>query len=390
MACFVSLNSWNCPGTIYQAEDSFLSISGDIADVEPLRKALEENKEPHGVDSPHPRGAAVGYVTYEGRYRFEFFHSLKPLEDWQESASWRCRKTKPRYSAEGEWRAAESKMSPTDYVAMVLKAQEYIAQGDIYQVNLTHQFQAAPVPFPYLLFEELMKISPAPGAAFLDFENELILSSSPELYFKLNGTQLTTRPIKGTRPRDLQNPIRDQQLAYDLITSPKELAELIMITDLMRNDLGKISQIGTVITPDLISIQSFPQVHHLLSTIEGQITPSTHPLDVLLALHPGGSISGAPKIRAMEIIRELETASRQHYTGAIGYFAFNGDAAFSMAIRTIVQNEESLSFGVGSGITADSIPESEYQETLHKAQGMLRALENYHHRCSHLPQYKAS
>lgn len=391
MACFVSLNSWNCPGVIYQAEDAFLSVCGDLSDPEPLRRALEQCVERQGMDSPHPDGAAVGYVTFEGRYRFEFFKSLKVLEDWQESAAWRLRKTNVWAAAEDE-RSDEKGgvrilpgMSAENYVERVLQAQHYIRQGDIYQVNLTHRFRAQPVAYPYLLFEELMKISPAPGAAFLDFEDEIILSSSPELYFKVNGNVITTRPIKGTRPRDLQNPLRDQQLAYELMTSGKELAELIMITDLMRNDLGKISQIGTVITPELISLKSFAQVHHLLSTVEGQLKPDTHPVDVLCALHPGGSISGAPKIRAVEIIQELEREPREHYTGAIGYFAFNGDAAFSMGIRTLVQDQKGLSFGVGSGITAESIPEAEYQETLHKARGMIAALESYRHRSIRVP-----
>ena len=370
---------------IYQAEDSFLSVRGDLRDVEPLRRALDENKELQGVDSPHPLGAAVGYVTYEGQYRFEFFHSLTAFEDWQESAAWRRRKRVQRCVEDKERRngdVAKSEVGMEDYVKMVGVAQEFIARGDIYQVNLAHRFRASPVAFPYLLFEELMKISPAPGAAFLDFEDELILCTSPELYFKVNGTQLTTRPIKGTRPRDPRDPIRDQQLAYDLLTSPKELAELVMITDLMRNDVGKVSRVGTVLTPDLISLRSYAQVHHLVSTVEGQMVPGTHPVDVLVAMHPGGSVSGAPKIRAMEIIEALEIWPRRHYTGGIGYFAFNGDAAFSMGIRTIVQDACGLSFGVGSGITADSIPAMEYEETLHKAQGMLRALESYHRRCS--------
>ncbi|MCS7063298.1 MAG: anthranilate synthase component I family protein [Methylacidiphilales bacterium] len=378
MSCFISINSWNYPGVIYQAEDSFLSIKGHLStDKHELKEAFSLVRNSAHPDSPHPQGGAVGYVTFEGNYRFEFFKKFQVHEEWPESPLWRSRKHIAR-SSESSYYAPRSNLNPYIYTCLVEKAKDYIASGDIYQVNLAHIFSTSAVAFPYLLFEELMKISPAPGAAFLDFEDEIILSASPELYFKINGNLITTQPIKGTRPRDLADPVRDQQHAYELLTSSKEIAELIMITDLMRNDLGKICKTGSVITPELISLKSYSHVHHLVSTIEGELMDDLSPVDILQAIHPGGSISGAPKKRAIEIIQELEPIPRKHYTGGIGYFAFNGDAAWSMAIRTLIQKDGQLSFGVGSGITADSNPQAEFDETMHKAAGILAAIETYH------------
>jgi para-aminobenzoate synthetase component 1 len=171
--------------------------------------------------------------------------------------------------------------------------------------------------------------------------------------------------------------MRDEQLAFELLTDPKELAELVMITDLERNDLGQICEYGSVTVTQLVQLERFAQVFHLVSTIEGMLRPGLDALDAVRACIPGGSISGAPKKRACEIIRELEPCPRDIYTGLIGYFDDNGDAAFSIAIRTMVQEGENLHFSVGSGITAGSIPSREYEETLHKAAGMQMALEAY-------------
>ncbi len=187
---------------------------------------------------------------------------------------------------------------------------------------------------------------------------------------------MTTRPIKGTRPRS-RDPMRDEQLAYELLTDPKELAELVMITDLERNDLGRICEYGSVAVTQLVQLERFAQVFHLVSTIEGLLRPGVDALEAVHACIPGGSISGAPKIRACEIIQELEPCPRGIYTGLIGYFDSSGDAAFSIAIRTLVQENGHLHFSVGSGITAGSVPAREYEETLHKAAGMQLALRTY-------------
>ncbi|HEX4140588.1 MAG TPA: anthranilate synthase component I family protein, partial [Candidatus Methylacidiphilales bacterium] len=222
----------------------------------------------------------------------------------------------------------------------------------------------------------LLARSPAPGGAFLDFGDTRILSASPELFLRVRGRHLTTRPIKGTRPRS-RDPVLDAQLAFELQTDPKELAELIMITDLERNDLGQICEYGSVAVTQLARLERFPQVHHLVSTVEGMMRPGVDALAAIRACIPGGSISGAPKRRACEIIAELEPCPRGIYTGLIGYFDDSGDAAFSIAIRTMVQEGETLHFSTGSGITAGSTPAREYEETLHKAAGMRLALEAY-------------
>jgi anthranilate/para-aminobenzoate synthase component I len=188
----------------------------------------------------------------------------------------------------------------------------------------------------------------------------------------MSGSAIRTRPIKGTRPRRL-DPTADEKSAYDLITSAKEIAELIMITDLERNDLGQVCEFGTVHVPELLKLERFAQVFHLVSTVEGRLRPNVDHPAALRACFPGGSITGAPKKRAREIIAELEPEPRGLYTGALGWFGFNGESRFSIAIRTVIFEQGDAHFHVGAGIVADSVPEKEWQETLDKASGILRA-----------------
>jgi anthranilate/para-aminobenzoate synthase component I len=266
-------------------------------------------------------------------------------------------------------------VSKADYTAAVRRAQAYIAAGDIYQVNLSHPWRAGwPVGrefLPYYL--RLREISPAPHAACLNLDGTTIMSASPELFLKMDGRTITTRPIKGTRPRFPDDPARDVQSARDLLACEKERAELLMITDLERNDLGQVCEYGSVQTPDLWQVESFAQVYHLVSTVTGTLRPGISHAAAFRACFPGGSISGAPKKRALEIIAELETHPRGLYTGAIGYFGFDGTSQWNIAIRTAVQRGKEISFHAGSGIVADSIPDREWEETLHKASGILRA-----------------
>jgi para-aminobenzoate synthetase component I len=200
-----------------------------------------------------------------------------------------------------------------------------------------------------------------------------IASSSPEQFLRMSGSQIVTRPIKGTRPRDT-DPTRDAQLAYELQTSAKELAELVMITDLLRNDLGKVCEYGSVQTPDLARLEKFAHVQHLVSTVEGRLRAGITHFAALASCFPGGSITGAPKIRAMEIIDELESLSRGPYCGCHGYLGFNRESHLSITIRTAVCQAGLAHFNVGAGIVADSNPEAEYEETLAKAAGFLAAL----------------
>lgn len=371
MTPFVSLNSWTHPGLVYQAMDPVEILRGGIEDWGMLSETLNHYKS-QSIDTPHPLGGLVGSISYEGDFCFGVFPEIYPSFHEQQTERWRERSL--AHQMLSSMGTLSSSCGEREFCRRVERAQEYIRSGDIYQVNLSHRFQAPWTGNSYTLFEALMQRSPAPGSAFLDFGGQKILSSSPELFLKIQGRHIVTRPIKGTRPRD-RDPIRDGQLAYELIADPKELAELIMITDLERNDLGQICDYGSVQVTDLIKLEKYPQVYHLVSTVEGDLRPEIDVVEAVKACFPGGSITGAPKKRAREIIRELEGFDRGIYTGVIGYFAFNGDVSLSMAIRTMLVESGEVHFHVGSGITIDSVPEREYQETLHKASGMKWALE---------------
>ena len=267
-----------------------------------------------------------------------------------------------------------SQFDRATYLATVGRVLDYIAAGDVFQVNLSQRFTAWGRPEPLDLYLRLKAESPAPFAAFLRWDDLAVVSASPEWFYQTRGDLIVTRPIKGTRPRgrDLD---ADARLAAELSASPKDRAELIMIVDLERNDLGRVCQYGSIRVRDPLKVESFAQVHHLVATIEGRLRPEIGPIDVIRAVFPGGSITGAPKIRAMEIIDELEPNRRSLYTGAIGYLSRGGSSAFNIAIRTILVEGERASFQVGGGIVADSDPEAEYEETLAKGRGLLAVLD---------------
>ena len=268
-----------------------------------------------------------------------------------------------------------SSFSRETYLQAVARALTYIRSGDIYQVNLAQRLTAPAPADPYRFFERLQHISPAPFSAWYDAGDYQLASASPELFLRLEGARIVTRPIKGTRPRD-PDPELDAQWSEELRSSPKERAELLMITDLMRNDLGRVCEYGSVTVPELMRLEPFAQVHHLVATIEGQLRRDvTHP-QALAACFPGGSVTGAPKIRAMEIIDELEPVSRGPYTGALGYLGFNQQSQLSMVIRSAIFRGAHVHFPVGAGIVADSDPAAEYDETLVKARAFLMLLEN--------------
>jgi para-aminobenzoate synthetase component 1 len=270
-------------------------------------------------------------------------------------------------------REVSSNLSRAGFISAVGRAQQYICAGDIYQVNLSHRLTVQCDFTGWELFQKLSAVSPAPFSAFLDCGGFEIASSSPEQFLHLSGSHIVTRPIKGTRPRDT-DPTRDAQLAYELQTSAKELAELVMITDLLRNDLGKVCEFGSVQTPEIAKLEKFAQVQHLVSTVEGRLRNDVTHFAAFASCFPGGSITGAPKFRAMEIIDELEPLSRGPYCGAIGYLGFNRESQLNIAIRTAVCKDGLAHFNVGAGIVADSNPAAEYEETLAKAAGFLAAL----------------
>jgi para-aminobenzoate synthetase component 1 len=283
----------------------------------------------------------------------------------------------PLGGGEGARRAGEgsvvSNLTREEFTALVRRAQAYIRAGDIYQVNLAQRL-AAPLPDAWDFHRRLAAVSPAPFSAWLDCGEFQIASSSPEMFLRLSGGHVQTRPIKGTRPRSA-DPTRDAQLTYELQTSAKEMAELVMITDLLRNDLGRVCEFGSVQVPELVRLERYPQVQHLVSTVEGRLRADVTHFAAFASCFPGGSITGAPKIRAMEIIDELEPVTRGPYTGCLGYLGFNRESQLSIAIRTAVCREGRAWFHVGAGIVADSQPEAEYEETLAKGAGFLAALQ---------------
>ncbi|MFM8471633.1 MAG: aminodeoxychorismate synthase component I, partial [Limisphaerales bacterium] len=298
----------------------------------------------------------------------------------KERAEWwreRLHAVQPQAAEESRIQNPESRivsnLTREDFIARVEQAQRYIRAGDIYQVNLAQRL-SAPTRFTgWELFERLLDVTPAPFAAFFDCGEFQVASSSPELFLRLSGPHITTRPNKGTRPRSA-DPTRDAQLTYELQTSAKEMAELVMITDLLRNDLGRVCEYGSVQVPELVRLERYPQVQHLVSTVEGRLRPDLTHFAAFAACFPGGSITGAPKFRAMEIIDELEPVTRGPYCGCHGYLGFNRESQLSITIRTAVRTAEQTHFHVGAGIVADSVPAAEYDETLAKARGFLAAL----------------
>jgi len=260
------------------------------------------------------------------------------------------------------------------YLAAIARAKEYIAAGDIFQVNLSQRFETALAVPPAELYRRLRRANPAPFAAYLSLGDEgAVLSSSPERFLKVAGGHVETRPIKGTRPRGA-TPAEDQRLAAELLASPKDAAELTMIVDLERNDLGRVCDYGSVVVTEHKALEAYASVFHLVSTVEGRLHEGRDLVDLLKATFPGGSITGAPKVRAMEIIDELEPTQRSVYTGSIGYLGFDDAADLNIAIRTILVRGGRAFAQVGGGIVADSDPAAEYQETLDKGQRLFQAL----------------
>lgn len=279
----------------------------------------------------------------------------------------------PRPTPPSAAQAITSNFDQVSYCRAVEMAKEHILAGDIYQVNLSQRFTAPLATPPFEFYLNLRQSSPAPFSAFLDFDGLAVASSSPERFLKITGDLVETRPIKGTRPRG-RTPAEDEALKTELLASSKDRAELVMIVDLERNDLGRVCRFGTVRVPKLYALESYAAVHHLVSTVTGRLRPEAGPVDCLKACFPGGSITGAPKIRAMEIIEELEPVRRGVYTGAIGYLDFSGAVDLNIAIRTAVIRDGQVHYHAGGGIVADSEPLAEYHETLHKARGFFRAL----------------
>jgi aminodeoxychorismate synthase component I len=354
------------PGGIsLAATKPHLILEGEASDWHLIDRELETRRRQASYTRLQ-EGAAVGYFRFDGSFCFGFYDKLQ-IENSHVSLPETPPPQSPLPTLD-----FQSNIGSEEYLRMVRRAQEYIAAGDIYQVCLAHRFSTKFAGDPWPLYLKLRETSPAPYAAYLSLRDETILSSSPECFLKMSGRKILTRPIKGTRPRRLDH-IEDERESRELRSSPKEIAELIMITDLERNDLGSICEFGSVTAPRLTELESYAHVFHLASTVEGILREEVSHVAAVAACFPGGSISGAPKKRALEIIRELEPTPRGLFTGAIGYFGYNGESQFNIAIRTMIVRNGEAEFHVGAGITADSDPEKEWEETLHKAAGILKA-----------------
>ncbi|WP_460035096.1 aminodeoxychorismate synthase component I [Methylothermus subterraneus] len=269
------------------------------------------------------------------------------------------------------------------YAKAFSRVQRYIREGDCYQVNLAQRFESQASGDPWAVYLSLRRENPAPFSGFLRLPQLCVLSSSPERFLRVQQGRVETKPIKGTRPRRL-NPEEDLFQIEDLLSNAKDRAENLMIVDLLRNDLSKTCKLGSVRVPELFRVESFATVHHLVSTVVGELKESQHSLDLLRGCFPGGSITGAPKIRAMEIIEELEPTRRGVYCGAIGYIGFDGNMDTNIAIRTLVYSpkDRRIRFWAGGGIVADSDLKAEYQEVLDKAAALVRVLSQF--RISHV------
>jgi para-aminobenzoate synthetase component 1 len=342
------------------------------------RKAPRESRLPDLRVALYDTAVAIDHQTAK-----VVLHAWDLTSEGREAAERRCRfwRRALRTAVESPRLIRRSNLGPLSanfdrerYLRTARRALEYIAAGDVFQVNLSQRFTAHGEIEPLDLFSRLCAVSPAPFSAFLRWRDLAVVSASPESFYQTTGSLVVTRPIKGTRPRG-GSAEEDQRLEQELAGSAKDRAELTMIVDLERNDLGRVCQYGSVRVIDPLSVESFAQVHHLVASVEGRLRPSVGPTDVIRAVFPGGSITGAPKIRAMQIIDELEPTRRNLYTGAIGYLSQRGLSAFNIAIRTMLVEGGQVSYQVGGGIVSDSDPQAEYEETLHKGRGLRAVLE---------------
>ncbi|MEW5770408.1 MAG: aminodeoxychorismate synthase component I [Pseudomonadota bacterium] len=272
--------------------------------------------------------------------------------------------------------AIRSDMDYPAYARAFAAVQDYIRAGDCYQVNLAMRHAAPCMGHPWPLYQALRRRNPAPYAAWLNLPFAQVLSSSPECFLSVRGGAVTTRPIKGTRRRGA-TAVEDARLRAELAACTKDRAENLMIVDLLRNDLGRVCEVGSVRVPELFRIESYATVHHLVSTVTGRLAPGKTPLDLLAAAFPGGSITGAPKRRAMQVIDALEPSRRELYCGAIGYLDTTGDMELNIAIRTLVCNDGEVRYWAGGGLVADSQVGAEYQECLDKGRAMREVLEGF-------------
>ncbi len=381
------------------------STDDPLSLIKSSQEALFKDYDLPQTDLPF-KGGALGYFAYDLGRRFEHFptkavqdidladmaigiyhqaiifdhhteqcfllcpeHLRKTITLWlhQQLAN---KATKTEFQLTSSW---QSNLSKNDYDAKFTKIQDYLLAGDCYQINLSQRFSAPFKGDEFIAYQALRASNSAPFSAFMRFEHAAVLSISPERFLQLKNGRIQSKPIKGTRARG-KNIQEDQDNASILYHSTKDRAENVMIVDLLRNDISKVCQSGSVQVPELFTIESFPAVHHLVSTVEGTLATEFDGSDLLRAAFPGGSITGAPKIRAMEIIEELEPQRRSVYCGSIGYISACGNMDTNIAIRTLICENQQIHCWAGGGIVADSENNSEYQETFDKVQRILPVL----------------
>jgi len=390
------------------------TLTDDPFDI--LRRLLKEFKAPEPGPFPLACGGAVGYFSYDLFRRIEgvktrkkvvddlvmpdlfmAFYDAAAAFDHSENKAWlaldessdlygdlrefwlnaetRIKAPEPSIAkaSYGSAEGIEANFTRTQYCDAVAKVREYIAAGDVYQVNLSQRFSLSFSSDPVDFYLRLRKTSPAPFGACLFPDGFAVLSNSPERYLLIDGDFIETRPIKGTRPRG-RTPEEDGALMEDLRSSVKDSAEHVMIVDLERNDLGRVCAYNSVGVSEFRAIESYANVHHMVSSVTGRVYPTRDAIDCIKNSFPGGSITGAPKLRAMEVIEELEPTARGVYCGSIGYMDFSGRVDLNIAIRTAVFKKDRLYFQVGGGIVTDSEPEAEYEETLTKAQSFMKVI----------------
>jgi len=313
------------------------------------------------------RLARQNFLVYESSMTPEIDEVLRDVAACQSTRAPTDGQPVPQLEAEEE--------TPGDFLAAVVKAKAHIAAGDVYQANLSrgwsasadHKLEADRI------YESLSQSNPAPFAGLARWHDSTIISSSPERLLRIRGGIISTRPIAGTRPRS-DDADTDQSLSAELFSNAKEIAEHVMLIDLERNDLGRVCEPGTVEVDEMMVLESYSHVHHIVSNVTGKLRQDVSPGDAIRAVFPGGTITGCPKVRCMEIIQGLENGPRGAYTGSFGYLNCDGSLDLNILIRTMVVRDNSITFRAGSGIVADSQPEAELAETRAKAKGMLRAL----------------
>jgi anthranilate synthase component 1 len=412
------------PEKIIRLKDGVLEVNGDKKKVkEPLGefRALLGSYRVHNPGLPSFLGGLLGYFSYDfiryledigcrakddlGHYDAEFIlvKDLIAYDHWRDEvllisnlilhgeeeirAKYKEAKRKIKALAEavagaGSLKAkhqkgevkVKSNFEKQDFMRAVEKAKEYIYAGDIFQVVLSQRFRCRPKAEPLDIYLSLKEINPSPYMYFLEFGDLKIIGSSPEVLVKTEKDKVILRPIAGTRARG-RDAVEDEALAREMLNDPKERAEHVMLVDLGRNDVGKVARFGSVVVDEFMSIERYSHVQHIVSNVTGRLRQDKDAFDALEASFPAGTVSGAPKVRAMEIIEELEPTRRGIYAGAVGYFSFNMNMDFAITIRTIVMQQGKAYVQAGAGIVADSLPEREYQETVNKGKALIRAIE---------------